>query len=153
MDDRIAEIVKGCPPALDGKGRYMFRRYGQIDQDPELNGYNDDLAEFDEEGRDSATDDEGAPVQAKRVNAQPEEEEEEEDEWQPAMHLPGAASPRSQDAEPLEEEARERITERQPETRPRTRAATRRGRTSPSAALASKRRRKVSSPSTFPRFV
>jgi hypothetical protein len=124
----------------------MFRRYGQIDQDPELNAYDDDLAGFDEEGRDSATDNEGAPVQAKRLNAQPEEEEEEEDEW----YLPGAASPDNQDAEPIEG-AREQITERLPETSPRTRAATRRGRTSPSRALASKRRRKVDSPFTFPR--
>ena len=114
----------------------MFRRYGRIDQDPEMNAYNDDLAGFDE-GRDSATDDEGDPVQTKGVNAQPEEEEEEEEnEWQTG---------------PLEEDAREQITERQPETGPRTRAATRRGRASPSGALASKRRRKVGSPLTFPR--
>lgn len=129
----------------------MFRRYGQIEQDPELNAYNDDLEGLDEERRDSATDDEGAPVQTKRVNAQPEEEEEDEDEWQPAMDLPGAAGPRNQDAEPLEEGAREQITEHQPETSPRTRAAARRARTSPSRALVSKRRRKVGSPFTFPR--
>ena len=152
MDNRIADIAEGRPPAPDGKGRYKSRRYGRIDQDPELNTYNDDLADFDEEeGRDSATDDEGDPVQTKRVDAQPEEEEEGEDEGQAALYLPEAASPRNQDAEPLEEEAAEQTIERQPDTSPRTRAATRRGRVSPSGALASKRRRKVGLPFSFPR--
>jgi hypothetical protein len=144
MDNRIAEIVEGCPPALDGKGQYMFRRYGRINQDPELNAYNDDLTGFDEEeGRDSATDDEGAPIQTKRVDDQPEEEEEEEeDEGQAAMKSTGAASPQNQDAEPLEVEAEEQTTGRQPETSPRKRVATRLGHVSSSGVLASKKRRR-----------
>jgi hypothetical protein len=137
MDNRIAEIVEGRPPALDGKGQYTFRRFGRINQDPELNAYNDDLKGFDEEeGRDSATDDEGAPIQTKRVDAQPEEEEE-EDEGQATMKPTGAASPQGQDAE-------EQTTGRQPKTSIRKRVATRQGRVSSSGVLASiKRRRKV----------
>lgn len=151
MDNRIAEIVEGNPPAPDGKGQYKYRRYGRIDQDAELIANNDDLVELGaEDGGDSATDDEGGVVQTKRMNAQPQEEEEEEDEGQSIGLQPGVSpSPRNQDAEPPEE-AEERTTEREPETGPLTRAAARRGGVSPGDALASKRRRTVS-PTFFTR--
>jgi len=144
LDNRIAEIVEGNPPAPDGKGQYKYRRYGKIDQDAELIAGNDDLVELGaEEGGDSATDDEGGTVQTKRLNAQPQEEEE-EDEGHSMVHQPGASfNPRNQDAE-SPEEAEEQTTEREPETGPRTRAATRRGGISPREVRTPKRRRTVS---------
>jgi hypothetical protein len=146
LDNRIAEIVEGNPPAPDGKGQYKYRRYGRIDQDAELIADNNEFVELGaEEGGYSATDDEDGPVRTKRMNAQPQEEEEEEDEGQSIVHRPGASpNTRNQDPEPPEEA----IAEREPETGPLARVATQRGGASLSGAPASKGRRIVSP--TFP---
>ena len=146
MDKRIAQIVEKNPPPLDGKGRYMYRRYGKIDEDDELNADDDGLVELDEEERrDSATDNEDSPVQITRADAQRQEEEEEEDgEGQAVMHRPEASSNlRSRDAE--EESTEEQIGEQRPEAY-RTRSTTRRSRAPLGHAPGPKRRRTVSSP-------
>jgi hypothetical protein len=147
MDKRIAQIVEKNPPPPDGKGRYMYRRYGKIDEDDELNADDDGLVELnEEERRDSATDNEDSPVQIKRANAQRQEEEEEEEdgEGQAVMHRPEAGSNlRRRDAERQEEESTEEQVEEQ---RRRTRSTTRRSRVSPGDAPGPKRRRTVSSP-------
>lgn len=145
LDNRVTEIVQETPPPPDGKGRYKFRRYGRIDQDPELNDYEHDLAEFDaEEGDDSATDDECVPIQTKKMDNQPQEEEDDEDEGQAVMHQSRArVGPHHQDAE-APEEFEEQTTEHRPKKGPRTRAATRRSRASPVGTLSLKRRRSVS---------
>ena len=152
MDKRIAQIVEKNPPPPDGKGRYVYRRYGKIDEDDELNADDDDdgLIELDEEeSRDSATDNEDSPVQIKRANAQRQEEEEEEEEdgeGQAVMHWPEASSNlRSRDAERQEEESTgEQAGEQRPEAY-RTRSTTRRSRVSLGDAPGPKRRRTVSS--------
>jgi len=150
MDKRIAQIVEENPPPPDGKGRYMYRRYGKIDEDDELNADDDGLVEMDEEERrDSATDNEDSPVQMKRADAQRQEEEEEEEdgEGQAVMHRPEARSNlRSRDAERKEEKSTE---EQAGERRPgayRTRSTTRQSRVSLGNASGPKRRRTVSSP-------
>lgn len=147
LDNRIAEIVEGNPPAPNGKGQYKYRRYGRIDQDAELIADNTEFVELGaEEGGYSATDDEDGTVQTKRMNAQPQEEEEEEDEGQ--SYQPGATpNPRNHDHEPPEE-AKKQIAEREPETGPFARVATQRGGASLSGAPVSKGRRIVSP--TFP---
>jgi hypothetical protein len=151
MDKRIAQIVEENPPPPDGKGRYMYRRYGKIDEDDELNADDDGLVEMDEEERrDSATDNEDSPVQMKRADAQRQEEEEEEEdgEGQAVMHRPEARpNLRSRDAEREEEEStEEQAGERRPEAY-RTRSTTRRSRVSlGDAAPGPKKRRTVSSP-------
>ncbi len=149
MDQRIAQIVGGNPPPPDGKGRYMYRRYGKIDEDDELNADDadddddDGLVELDEEERrDSATDNEDSPVQIKRANARRQEEEEEEEDGEEAiMHRPEASvNLRSRDAKRQEEEStKEQAGEQQPEVG-RTRSTTRRDAPGP------KRRRAVSIP-------
>lgn len=147
LDKRIAQIVEKNPPPPDGKGRYMYRRYGKIDEDDELNADDDGLAELDEEERrDSATDNEDSPVQIKRANAQRQEEEEEEEdgEGQAVMHRPEAGSNlRRRDAERQEEESTE---EQVGEQRRRTRSTARRSRVSLGDAPGPKRRRTVSPP-------
>ena len=148
MDTRIAQIVENNPPPPDGKGRYMYRRYGKIDEDDELNADDDGLVELDgEERRDSATDNEDSPVQIKRANARRQEEEEEEDV---EGHLPEAGSNlRSRDAMRQEEEStEEQAGEQQPEVR-RTRSTTRQSRVSLGDASGPKRRRTVSSPFSY----
>jgi hypothetical protein len=155
MDTRIAQIVENNPPPPDGKGRYMYRRYGKIDEDDELNADDDGLVELDgdlveldgEERRDSATDNEDSPVQIRRANARRQEEEEEEDV---EGHLPEASSNlRSRDAMRQEEEStEEQAGEQQPEAR-RTRSTTRRSRVSLGDASGPKRRRTVSSPFSY----
>jgi hypothetical protein len=149
LDNRIAEIVEGNPPAPDGKGQYKYRRYGRIDQDAELIADNNEFVELNaEEGGYSATDDEDGTVQTKRMNTQPQEEEEEEDEGQSIVQWPGASpNPRNQDPEPPEE-AKKQTAEREPETGPLTRSAMQQGGASLSGAPASKGRRTVSP--TFP---
>jgi hypothetical protein len=146
MDKRIAQIVQDNPPPPDGKGRYMYRRYGNIDGDDELNADDDGLVEADEEERrDSATDNEDSPVQIKRANARRQEEEEEEEDVE--GHRP-EASPnlRSRDAQRQEEAStEEQAVEQQPEVR-RTRSTTRRNRVPPGNASGPKGRRTVSSP-------
>jgi len=145
MDERIAQIVENNPPPPDGKGRYMYRRYGKIDEDDELKADDDGLVEMDEEERrDSATDNEDSPVQIKR-NAQRQEEEEEEEEdgeGQAVMHRPEASSNlRSQGAKRQEAEiTEEQAGEQQPEVG-RTRSTRRRSRVSLGDALGPKRRR------------
>ncbi len=149
LDKRIAQIVEETPPLPDGKGRYVYRRYGRIDQDEELNADDDGLVELDEEERrDSATDNEDSPVQIKRAHAQRQEEEEEEDgEGQTVMHSPEERSNlRSRDAERQEEEStEEQAAGQQPKTR-RTRSTMRASRVSLGEALGRKRRKTVSSP-------
>jgi hypothetical protein len=158
MDERIAQIVENNPPPPDGKGRYMYRRYGKIDEDDELKADDDGLVEMDEEERrDSATDNEDSPVQIKR-NAQRQEEEEEEEEdgeGQAVMHRPEASSNlRSQGAKRQEAEiTEEQAGEQQPEVG-RTRSTRRRSRVSLGDALGPKRRRTVSHRSLLcPRFL
>jgi hypothetical protein len=112
----IAEIVKENPPAPDEKGRYKFRRYVRIDQDDELNADDDEL-----ERGDSATDNEGGPVETRRTDAQRQEEEEDDYDGEQA------AAP-------------------EPKTRPRTRAATRQSRALRVETPMPKRRRTVSLP-------
>ena len=54
----------------------MYRGYGKVDEDDELNAGDDGLVEVDEgERRDSPTDNEDNPAQIKRVNALRQEEE------------------------------------------------------------------------------
>jgi hypothetical protein len=150
MDERIAQIVEKNPPPPDGKGRYMYRRYGKIGEDDELNADDDGLVEFDEEERrDSATDNEDSPVQIKRANAQREEEEEEEEdgEGQAVMYRAEASSNlRSRDAERKDEDSIEEQAGEQWPGAYRTRSTTRRSRVSPGDAPGPKKRRAVSSP-------
>ena len=134
----------------------MYRRYGRIDQDDELNADDDGLVESDGgERRDSATDNEDSPIQIKRVHAQRQEEEEEEDgEGRAEMHRPAARSNlRSLGAERQEEDrTEEQAAEQQPETG-RTTSTRRRSRVSLSEAPGPKRRRTVSLPfSSLPLF-
>ena len=156
MDKRIAQIVENNPPPPDGKGRYMYRRFGRIDEDDELNADNadDELVEMDdEERRDSATDNEDSPVQIKRIAQRQEEEEEEEEEdgdGQAVMHRPEASSNlRSQGAKRQEEEITEEQAGGQQLEAGRTRSTRRRSRVSPGEALGPKRRRTVSTPFSF----
>ena len=141
MDKRIDQIVRGNPPSLDGKGRYMSRRHVKILQDEELNA-DEEVIELDaDENRDSPTDNEDGPVQTKKVDArrqEEEEEEEEEGEGRAVTHHPGARS------DLPNRDPEERATERQTETGPRTNMSTRRRRVSIGEAPEPKRRRTVS---------
>ena len=151
MDDRIAQIIEENPPPIDGKGRYMYRRYGKIDEDDELNADDDDDGPvgLDEEERiHSATDNEDSPVQIKRAKAQRQEEEEDDEDGEEAvMHQPEADSNlRSWYEERQEEESTKgQAAEQRPETG-RTRSTTRRSRVSLGEASGPKRRRTVSLP-------
>lgn len=159
MDEGIAKIVEKTPPPADGKGRYMYRRYGKADKDDELNA-DDDAVELEldeEERRDSATDNEDSPVhpvQVKRADAlrQEEEEEEEDGEEQVVMHQPEASSNlHSWYAKRQEEGSTKELAgeqqQQQPESR-RTRSTTRQSRVPRGNAPGPKGRRTVSSPFT-----
>ncbi|KAI0294258.1 hypothetical protein B0F90DRAFT_1757693 [Multifurca ochricompacta] len=89
LDERITEIVEESPPAADGKGRYILRRYKRVEQDDELIA--DEGGLDTKERRESETDDEDGPVQSGRTDfhRQEEEEEEEGEEGEPvAAHKP-----------------------------------------------------------------
>ena len=147
MDERIAQIVENNPPPPDGKGLYVYRRYGKIDEDDELCADDDGLLGLDdEESRDSATDNEDSPVQIRRASAQPQEEEEEEDnEGQSIMHRPKATyNLRSGDAKRQEEESTEGQTAKQRPAASRTRSTARQSRVPLSEAPRPKRRKAVS---------
>ncbi|KAI9452672.1 hypothetical protein F5148DRAFT_1330937 [Russula earlei] len=67
LDARIAEIVKEAPPSPDGKGRYMSRRYGKID---ELNAEDDELTGLYSEERSDSAADNYRPVQTRSTHPQ-----------------------------------------------------------------------------------
>jgi hypothetical protein len=133
----------------------MYRRYGRIGQDDELNADDDGLVQSDGgEKTDSSTDNEDSPIQVKRAHAQRQEEEEEEDgEGRAVMHRPAARSNlRSLGAERQEDRTEEQAAEQQRETG-RTTSTRRRSRVSLSESPGPKRRRTVSLPfSSLPSF-
>jgi hypothetical protein len=143
LDQRIAEIVEEDPPAPDGKGGYMSRRYGKLDDEEEF------MMDAEEDAE-SATDNEDGPVLDKRERAHPQKEEEEEEEdgeeeQRPARHRPEAElNPSDQDSyREGEEEGQEAQTagRRAPSTRSK---GARRSQVSHGKSPAPKQRKAVS---------